>query len=73
MDVRPNINGGSFPKPTANCFDDGQHSAVAGNPLAMQDPSVLPQFRHFYGNKLDIQPGAFSAVSQNQTIEYHGD
>ncbi|KAJ4499821.1 hypothetical protein C8R41DRAFT_863795 [Lentinula lateritia] len=73
MDVLPNLNGGSFPKPTANCFDDGQHSAIAGNPLTMQDPSVLPQFRHFYGNKLDIQPGAFSAVSQNQTIEYHGD
>ncbi|GAW00282.1 hypothetical protein LENED_001787 [Lentinula edodes] len=41
MDVLPNLNGGSFPKPTANRFDDGQHSAVAGKPLIMQDPTNL--------------------------------
>ncbi|KAJ4468387.1 hypothetical protein C8J55DRAFT_203984 [Lentinula edodes] len=75
MEVLPNLNGSNFPQPTANRFDDGQHSAVypINDIVQEKGPSVLPQFRHFEGKKSDIQPGAFSAVYGNQTIEYHGD
>jgi hypothetical protein len=73
MNVLPNRD--SFPCSSGGRYDDGQYSAVAGNRNNVPGsggPSVLREFRQFDGHDLKFLPGSFSAVSEDQIVEYDG-
>lgn len=63
-----------IPAPMYGRFDDGQYSAVAGNSGGLRvGPSVLPGFVNFHAHDLELLSGSFSAVSEDQDIEYETD
>ncbi|KAF9075465.1 hypothetical protein BDP27DRAFT_1034758 [Rhodocollybia butyracea] len=63
-----------IPPPNNGRFDDGQYAAIAGNSGSIRvSPNVLSDFRNVHAHHLDLLPGSFCAVSEDQDIEYDVD
>ncbi|KIK50852.1 hypothetical protein GYMLUDRAFT_266049 [Collybiopsis luxurians FD-317 M1] len=58
--VLPNVTGNSIPKPMDGHYANGQYSA----------PSILRSFRDFNSENTELRAGAFSAVAEDQIIDY---
>ncbi|KAF5356637.1 hypothetical protein D9757_009396 [Collybiopsis confluens] len=70
LDVLPNRDGENIPRPVNGWYGIGQHSAVAGSSTGTSAPTVLENFQEFNGDDMEIFPGAFSAVAEDQLVEY---